>query len=65
MFFPGFFTGRVIGKTSPFSVSLLGALLFAGSAVLFDSGTEEWNFFAGMVVLVWPGPFRSAQARYV
>lgn len=65
MFFPGFFTGRVIGKTSPFSVSLLGALLFAGSAVLFDSGTEEWNFFAGMVVLgvAWNFSFSSGTVR--
>ena len=51
MFSPGFFTGALINRIGTFTVSFLGAVIFAGSAVFFATGDLFLNFMAGMVLL--------------
>lgn len=49
MFAPGFWTGSLINKHGPFKVSILGAVVFASSAVVFAGGKSEWNYFGGIL----------------
>jgi MFS family permease len=51
MFLPGFFTGKLIQDYGTFNVSVLGAVLFAVSAVVFIIGEDLWNYFLGMILL--------------
>lgn len=51
MFLPGLYTGKFIKTHGPFKASLLGATIFTLSAGAFASGHENWNFYAGMVLL--------------
>jgi membrane protease YdiL (CAAX protease family) len=51
MFFPGFYTGVLIKKYGTFTVSVLGAIVFALSSIAFGLGEEKWNYFSGMILL--------------
>jgi len=51
MFAPGFLTGKLVAKIGAFSVSLIGGIIFAASAVVFLLSSEEWAFIVGMMLL--------------
>lgn len=51
MFFPGYFTGKLIKRSGTFAVSMYGAIIFAVSATVFAVGEELWNYFLGMILL--------------
>jgi MFS family permease len=51
MFLPGFYTGRLIKAYGSFKASLLGAVIFTMSAAVFASGTDNVNFYLGMILL--------------
>jgi MFS family permease len=51
MFLPGFFTGALIKSYGPFNVAVVGAVVFALSAIVFAVETSLWNYYAGMTLL--------------
>ena len=51
MFLPGFLSGKLIHLFGTFIVAIIGAILFAFSAVIFAFGKELWNYYGGMILL--------------
>lgn len=51
MFAPGFFTGTLMSLIGTFTVSLIGAIIFAGSAVVLAIGDDLWNYMIGMILV--------------
>lgn len=51
MFLPGFFTGSLIKSYGAFNVAVVGAIVFALSAVMFAVEDSLWNYYTGMTLL--------------